>query len=164
MSFDAYIKFEGIDGESPDDKHKDWITVLNYGIGVSMSSVNMAPGGASAGRPNLQDFHFTHFLDRASPKLFEAVCSGKHFDKVTMEICRSGGEKSKYMEYTLEDVMVTSVGRGGDSKQSEEYPIESISLNYAKIKMVYSVQKRKGASGSGTVDFGWDRLANKMAK
>jgi type VI secretion system secreted protein Hcp len=163
MSFDAFIKLDGIEGEETDDKHSNWIRLLNYGIGATMSEVNMAPGGASAGRPNLQDFHFTHFLDKASPKLFEHVCTGKHIDKVTVEICRSGESKSKYMEYVMEDVMVTSVGRGGEAADRHEWPLEAVTLNYAKIKMSYTVQRRKGAAGAGTVDFGWDRLKNKTA-
>ncbi len=34
MAFDAFLKIDGIPGESTDDKHKDWIEVLSYGVGI----------------------------------------------------------------------------------------------------------------------------------
>ena len=30
MAFDAFLKIEGIDGESTDDKHQKWIEILSY--------------------------------------------------------------------------------------------------------------------------------------
>ena len=30
MAFDAFIKLDGIPGESSDDKHKDWIEILSF--------------------------------------------------------------------------------------------------------------------------------------
>jgi type VI secretion system secreted protein Hcp len=165
MAFDAYIKIDGIPGESTDDKHKDWIEILNYGFGASQptSGTASSAGGASTGRVNIQDFTFTHFLDKASPKLFEAVCTGKHFSSVTVELCRAGGDKLKYMEYKLSDVVVSSLGRGGDAKGEEDVPIESASLNFGKIVMTYTQQKRKDGSGGGNVAFGWDLTTNKSA-
>ena len=29
MAFDAFLKVDGIPGESTDDKHKDWIEILS---------------------------------------------------------------------------------------------------------------------------------------
>ena len=34
MAFDAFLKIDGIPGESADAKHKDWIDVLSYGFGI----------------------------------------------------------------------------------------------------------------------------------
>ena len=34
MAFDAFIKIDGIDGESTDEKHSDWIEVIKFGPGV----------------------------------------------------------------------------------------------------------------------------------
>ena len=43
MAFDAFLKVDGIPGESTDDKHKDWIEVLSFNHGVSQ------PAGGSGG-------------------------------------------------------------------------------------------------------------------
>ena len=34
MAFDAFLKIDGIPGESTDDKHKDWIEVLSFDFGM----------------------------------------------------------------------------------------------------------------------------------
>jgi type VI secretion system secreted protein Hcp len=165
MAFDAFIKIDGVPGECTDHKHKDWIEILNYGFGASQpaSATASSAGGASSGRVNIQDFSFTHYLDKASPKLFEAVCTGKHFPSVVVELCRAGGDKLKYMEYKLSNVMIGSVGRGGDSKGDDDVPIESVSLNFGKIEMNYTQQKREDGSGGGNVSAKWDLMQNKAA-
>ena len=58
MAFDAFLKIDGVPGESTDDKHKDWIEVLSYSTGVSQKSSGSAStaGGASAERADFQDF------------------------------------------------------------------------------------------------------------
>jgi len=33
MSFDAFIKIDGIEGESTDDKHQGWIEILHCEMG-----------------------------------------------------------------------------------------------------------------------------------
>ena len=33
MAVDYFLKIDGIDGESQDDKHKDWIEVLSFSWG-----------------------------------------------------------------------------------------------------------------------------------
>ena len=161
--FDTFLKIEGIPGEATDHKHKDWIEVINYGFGCSQptSSTAASAGGASSGRVNIQNFTFTHFLDKASPKLFEAVCTGKHFPTVTVELCRAGGDKLKYMEYKLQNVMIASIGRGGDAKGDDDVPVESVSLDFGKIEMTYTQQKRSDGSGGGNVSAGWDCMENK---
>ena len=68
MAFDAFIKIDGIPGESTDDKHKDWIEILSFHWGVSQpSSGGRSTGGAaSAERCNHTDFSIVHTLDKAS--------------------------------------------------------------------------------------------------
>ncbi len=50
MSFDAFVKIDGIEGESTDSNHSGWIEALSYKAGVSQK-VSVTPssaGGASA--------------------------------------------------------------------------------------------------------------------
>ena len=35
MAFDAFLKIDGIPGESTDDKHKDWIEILSFDFGMT---------------------------------------------------------------------------------------------------------------------------------
>lgn len=58
MAFDAYLKIDGIPGESLDTNHKDWIELLSFEFGASQatSATASSAGGASAERVNLSEF------------------------------------------------------------------------------------------------------------
>jgi type VI secretion system secreted protein Hcp len=165
MAFDAFLKIDGIPGESTDEKHKDWIDVLSYGFGIQQPATVSAStsGAATAGRAHFQDFSVTKPSDRASPKLALACADGTHIKAVTLELCRAGGDKAKYMEYKLTNCIVSSYHDGGSAGGAESGPIEAISFNYGKIEWTYIQQKRADGSGGGQVTAGWDVQMNKKA-
>lgn len=158
MAFDAFIKIDGIEGESTDDKHAGWIEAISYDTGVSQRSSTTASsvGGASAERADFQDFSFTKQLDKASPKLALACADGTHIATILVEICRAGTDKIKFMEYKLTDCIVSGVSTSGGG----EFPAESVSINYGKIEWAYSQQKRQGGGAAGNVAAGWDLEKN----
>lgn len=164
MAFDAFIQLDGIKGESSDSKHKDWIEIKNYGFGASQpqSSTASSAGSLSSSRVNIQNFTFTKNLDLASPKLFEYCCNGMHVPTVIVHLNRAGGDKAKYMEYKLTDVIVTSVGRGGESKGDEDVPVEAVSLAFGKVEMTYT---KIGIDGkpAGNQSAAWDLKKNEKA-
>jgi type VI secretion system secreted protein Hcp len=159
MAFDAFLKIEGIPGESTDDKHKDWIEVLSFSNGISQpaSATASSAGGATAERANFQDFTISKLLDKASPKLMLACADGTHIKEVKMEICRAGGDKVKYMELKLSNCIVSSVSVGGGGGE----PTETTSFNFGKIEWIYTQQKRADGSGGGQVAAGWNLETNK---
>jgi type VI secretion system secreted protein Hcp len=165
MAFDAFLKIDGVPGESLDDKHKDWIEILSFSHGVTQPASQTASsvGGATAERVNVGDYSIVKHLDKASPKLHELCCNGKHIKEVTVELCRAGGDKLKYMEVKMEQVIISSVSAGGSSQGSDGFPQEAVSFNFGKIKWTYTQQKREDGSGGGNVAGGWDLIANKVA-
>lgn len=163
MAFDAYLKIDGIPGESTDDKHKDWIQIdsFHHGMSQSASSTRSSAGGASSGRTDHADFNINKLLDKASPILYQACSSGKHLASVVVEFWRAAGDaKVKFLEIKMEEVMVSSVAPGG-GKESD-FPTESVSFNYGKIKWTYTQQKRKDGAGGGSTTGGWDLTSNKV--
>jgi type VI secretion system secreted protein Hcp len=159
MAFDAFVKIEDIEGESTDDKHQGWIEVISYTTGVnqSASSTASSAGGGSAERANFAPFTFVKLLDKASPGLALACADGTHIDTITVQICRAGTEKLKFMEYKLSDCIISSVkttGTGGD------LPAESVSIAFGKILWAYTQQKRQGGSAAGNVAAGWNLMKN----
>jgi len=162
--FDAFLKIDGIPSECTDDKHKDWIEVLSYSQGISqlVSSTASSAGGAGSGRCQHSDFVVLKALDKASPKIYEACCKGTHIKEVIVELCRAGGDKLKYMEIKMEQVIISNVSPSGNGKGNESIPSESLSFNYGKIKWTYTQQKRGDGSGGGNVTGGWDLTANKV--
>ncbi len=163
MAFDAFLKIDGIPGESTDDQHSDWIEVLSYKWGVSQPASGSASssGGASAERADFQDFTIVKALDKASPKLALACANGQHIREVKLELCRAGGDKVKYMEYKMSNCMVTSVRPGGASQGTETLPQEEVSFNYGKIEWTYTQQQRSDGTGGGNVAAGWDLETNR---
>lgn len=159
MSFDAYLKIEGIPGEALDANHKDWIelTDFHYGVMQAVSGTASSSGGATVGGTSCPDMFIAKHLDRASPKLFEACASGQHFKSMVIHINRAGGDQQKYMEIKLEEVIISGLNanRGG------EFPTESVTLNYGRIAIKYIQQDRATGKGAGAIAGGWDRIANK---
>ena len=136
----AYIKFDGIDGESVDRNHDKWINLDSWSWGATQTGTG---GGGGAGKVSVQNFSFDKTVDKASPKLFEALTTGKHIKEATLELCRpSGADQSQcYLVIKLTDVMVSGYQIGGSS---ENVPTDQISLNFAKIEFSYKPQKADG--------------------
>ena len=164
MAYDAFLKIDGIPGESTDDKHKDWIEILSFDFGLEQpsSATDSSAGGGTTERVNVDDLAVLKHLDKASPKLYESCCTGKHIKDVTIELCRAGGDKVKYMEIKMEHVVISKVHPGGNSKGADGFPTESVSFNFGKVKWTYTQQKRADGTGGGNVAGGWDLTANKV--
>jgi type VI secretion system secreted protein Hcp len=150
---DMFLKIDGIEGESLDDKHKSEIQLLSFSFGATQSGSAGVGTGSGAGKVHLQDLQFSKYLDKASPKLFDACCVGKHTPKVTLVCRKAGGTQQEYLKYTLSEVLVSSVSHSGSG--SELLPLETVSLNFSKIEMEYKPQDEKGQLG-GVVKAGWD--------
>jgi len=165
MAFDAFLKIEGIPGESTDAKHKDWIEILSYSHGVTQkgSGARSTAGGASAERCDHEDFSITKALDKASPKLALFCSNGTHIKSVKIELCRAGGDKQKYMEYLLSDVIVSGARPGGSAKGGEALPLEEVKFNYGKIEWTYTATDHKTGKPAGDVKAHWDLTENKGA-
>jgi type VI secretion system secreted protein Hcp len=159
---EGYIQIDGIPGESLNDKHKEWIEVLEVGHEIiqPVSSTKSSVGGASTGRTQHGDFIFKKQVDKASPKLNEAVSNGKHLSKATIHMTRAGGSQVVFYEIKLEQVMISKVqlqhhsnGTSGTSNPSAEpdFPTEHVHLNYGKIEWTYTQQKRADGTGGGNV-------------
>jgi type VI secretion system secreted protein Hcp len=160
MASDNFIQIDGIPGESTDDKHKDWIEVLSYSFGVSQRASGAAQSAsvsAASQRADFQDLSIVKVMDKSSPLIFKACAKGDPIAKVTLELCRAGGDKQKYMEYILEQVIISSYSTGGGGGGEAT---ESLTFNFGMIKMAYIPVGRDGKP-AGNVPAGWDLTANK---
>ncbi|MGD8833478.1 MAG: type VI secretion system tube protein Hcp [Desulfobacteraceae bacterium] len=158
MAFDAFIKIDGIEGESTDEKHAGWIEVTSYNTGLSqtVSSTASSAGGASAERADFHDFSITKQIDKASPKLAVACADGTHISSIVVELCRSGTDKVKFMEYKMTNCLISSTSTTGGG----DFPTENVTIDFGKIEWSYTQQKRKGGGAAGNVASGWDLEKN----
>jgi type VI secretion system secreted protein Hcp len=160
MAVDIFLKLDGIKGESQDSKHKEEIDVMSYSFGASQSGTMAYGGGGGSGKVQFQDISFTHRVDKSSPILFLHCANGAHIKEATLTNRKAGKEQQEYLVLKLTDILVTSVQHGDSA--GGELPMESVSLNFAKIEMEYKEQKKDGTLGAG-VKFNWDQKLNKGA-
>ena len=153
----VYMKIEGLDGESSatDDGHKDWIIIESLSARMDIAPRSVAAGSTQP-RADLHhdDFVLTKGVEKASPKLAEAVCKGKVFPKVEIDLTSTyGGSRATYLKYELENVRVTSysVNASGD----DGVPVENFALNFEEIKVTYDQQQGMASKSKGKVKAQW---------
>lgn len=156
---DYFLKLDGIDGESQDDKHKKEIDLESWSWGEAQSGTSVSGGGGGGGKVQMQDLHFVMRINSASPKLMLACAGGDHIKKAVLTCRKAGKDQQEYLKITLSDFLVSSYHTGG-SGSSEVVPVDQISLNFSKIEFEYKEQKPDGTLG-GSTKTGWDVKLNK---
>lgn len=156
MAVDVFLKLGDIKGESKDSKHAGEIDVLSWSWGLAQTGNISSGGGGGSGKVNFNDFQFTHRLDKASPVLMKACATGEHVKEGTLVSRKAGKGQQEYLIIKMSDIQVTSV----QSSASNEPPMESVSLQFAKVDLEYKPQKPNGTLDAG-VHFIYDIKANK---
>jgi type VI secretion system secreted protein Hcp len=163
MAVDAYLQIEGINGESMDDKHKNWIECFDVDFGVEQprSPVASTAGGHTSARAEFDEVVIAKHADLSTPILLQTCAMGKTIAKAKFEFFRAdgNGERVKYFEMTLENVLIGSVKPGLAASGGMQ---EHVRLKFAKVTWKYTQQKISGGAGGSTAG-GWDLAANKVA-
>ncbi len=156
--FDGFLRIEGISGESSDDRYTDWIEITDFDMNVSqkVSRTASSAGGASAERAGFSVFSFSKLLDKASPQLLLACASGTHINTIKLELCRAGTEKTRFMQYTFANCMISSCSTTGDGA----LPMDNVAFTYGKVEWCYTQQNRRGGFAAGNVASGWSLEKN----
>jgi type VI secretion system secreted protein Hcp len=165
MTFNGFVNFGDIKGESTDKDHKDWVMMLKYTHAVTQPPAPLVrtSGGRSTGAVNHSEFSIVKLLDAATPKLHEAACKGTHIPEVVIEIWRAGGDKPiKYMEYKIKEVMISGVISDGDPLNFVGFPTETIKMAYGAIEWTYIKQKPDGTA-AGNVSAKWSLAQGAVA-
>jgi type VI secretion system secreted protein Hcp len=156
MAVDMFMKIDTVDGEAQDSKHKKEIDVLHWSWGMSNSGSVHNGSGAGAGKVDVHDLTFTKWVDKATPKLALACCSGKHFKDATLVVRKAGEKPVEYLKIKLDTVFISSISTGGSG--TEDRLTENITLNFSKVSLDYIPQDDKGAPGTA-IPMTWD-IAN----
>jgi type VI secretion system secreted protein Hcp len=149
---DYFLKVEGVEGESTHEGHRNEIDVLSWNWGVSNSGSFGSGGGGGAGKATFSDISITKTLDKSSPILFKMCATGQHIEEVKLKgskILTNKKISEDYYTITLSDVVVSSYQQSGSS--GDQIPTESISFNFAKIKVEYKPQNPDGTLGDPVI-------------
>src|SRR5262245_53587801 len=133
MAFDAFLKLDGIEGESTDHKHKGEIAVLSFSWGVSNpTSIGSATGGAGAGKIKFNEFAIVKHMDTASPLIFEKICEGSRVPNGHFTLTDRATGLAFYKIH-FEDVFISSAqpasSPGGNSA------LEAVSFAFASVEI-----------------------------
>jgi type VI secretion system secreted protein Hcp len=181
MAYDAFLKIDGIKGESQDAKHKGEIDIMSFSFGMTQQGSHATGGGGGSGKVSFQDLHFVKRVDSSSPLLFLNCANGAHIKEVNLTVRKAGGDQLEYLKWKLTDVLISSYQPAGSTIQGEnasaavaggtggftggvhasDIPMEQVSLNFAKIEVSYQPQGADGRPQGGPVLAGWDLKQNK---
>jgi type VI secretion system secreted protein Hcp len=153
MAVDILLKIEGVEGESVIQGHESEIDVLGWSWGMSQAGTMHHGMGGGTGKVDVQDISLTKYIDKSTPNLMRACCNGEHFAQAVLLVRKAGKDPLDYFKVTMSPVLVTSVSTGGSG--GEERLTENVSLNFAKMSVVYTPQKPDG-TGEGEIPLNWN--------
>ena len=114
--------------------------------------------GAGAGKVTFNPFSITRKIDRFSPLLFQASCSGTPYQKVALGLKKSAGGNTSgiiYLAFIFKLVAVKTISWSYD----DEAPKETTTFEYGGLQVHYSPQKPDGTLDT-VVPSGWNRVKN----
>ena len=159
MAVDAFLKLDGIDGESTDSAHQGEIDVLSWTWGGSATASFGIGGGGASGKASFDDILVTKYYDKASPNLMRKLADGTHISEATLCARKAGGSSPiEFLKIKLKDVIITSVAFGGSS--GDDQYIENVSLAFAEFEVAYQAQKNDGSKDGGEVKAGFNIQQN----
>ena len=159
MAVDIHIKIDTIPGMS---EHKDFagqIMCESFSWGMTQTTNFGSSTGGGAGSVNMGDLTFVHKVDKATPKLMIACCTGQHIKDAVLTCRKAGGAAGvDFLKITLTDVIVSSVQPSGSNQ--DDTPSEAVSLAFAEYKVEYQEQDNKGSKKGGPVISGFSIQKN----
>ena len=158
MAVDMFLELDKIKGESLDKAHKGDIDILSWSWGLSQAGSTHVAAGSGVGKATIQDVSVTKYVDKASVTLMEYVATGEHIDKAKIIVRKAGGKPLEYLILEFKKLIVTSYSTGGSG--GEDILTESITLNFAEVKVTYVPQKPDG-TGAAKIDFGYNVPENR---
>ena len=130
----GHVVIQGVVGGDPGSTS---IAVESWSWGVTQSGTIGGGGGGGAGEATLQELKITKTIDKASPVLARKCAQGQQIQQVVLTVDRPGGSNGPYMQYTLEDVIISSVQQAGSG---DSIPMEEVTFIYNRISLTYTTR------------------------
>ena len=138
-----FAKYDGIDGESIDEDHEDWIDILEYEWGLERGEAPLE--SRRRGAAEIAPFVMTFDYEKAAPKLLEKCATGAVIPTLEVELVMSYGEiRPTYLRYEMKNVSCTAYQVGGVADGTR--PGVRIANNFEEIKVTYTEYDDSGSS------------------
>jgi type VI secretion system secreted protein Hcp len=115
----AYMTMDGFKGQ---------VEIQSFSWGANNTSIGSQSSGAGAGKITFNPFSITRKVDSASPSLYAAAVSGKHFGNAVLKVGN--------VELDMSNGSVSSYGISLSSGNTN--PTESVSFTFQKIEFKYN--------------------------
>jgi type VI secretion system secreted protein Hcp len=126
MAYDAYLKLDGITGESNAANHQGETEIYSFSFGIRQVGVSEPHG-------SVREASFIKSLDSISATLFQKCATGDHIATAVLSLDNTVGASSlPFATYTMSDVMIVSVRPTGSTKGDK--PLEEFTLNFTKLE------------------------------
>ena len=153
MAANAFLKIDGIAGESLDNVHKGEIPLVSFSWGLSRPSGGSA-GGGGRGKVAVQDFHLAAVASIASPILAQACVTGKRYPTARLSVTKAGEGQSEYYIVAFTDISVTSflsgttpLPTGGHGPLPGDSPVDQFTLAFGSAEYQMHAFDPKGGRG-----------------
>lgn len=141
-----FAKYEGIDGESKDANHSQWIDAISLDWGVRQPDGENKRGKRRRGTAIVEDLLLTMDYEKASPKLQEKCLKGAVIPKLEIELTATyAGARATYLRYELKNVLIKSF-HTETPEDPEAPPGVLVANNFEEIKVTYTEFDETGSS------------------
>jgi type VI secretion system Hcp family effector len=132
----AYLKIDGIPGESMDGQHQGWIEITSFSFDIpSHQTIGSATGGAGAGKIKFNEFTIKKTTDSASPAFFKNCVAGAHYKTVVLRVRKAGGDPRSagqpFLTYTFHDCLITAFT--GGAPRGGGIAANGLTLQYSRV-------------------------------
>jgi type VI secretion system Hcp family effector len=136
-----YMEIPGIQGESLDKGHENWIQISSFqwgiGRGASSASTGQSSSGGGAGKVRFSEFKITKLTDAATVPLIQACANGQHIKTATLEATKSSLISEPYLKIVLSNVRCSSFSISGGASSGGDRPTESLSFSEEQAIFYY---------------------------
>ena len=142
MASDIFLDLSGLSGECEDMGHSNWIELTSFSFNVMRQTQDdLVSSGEKdkSTRPQLGNISLSKKVDKTSPKLASAACSGTRYT-AEIEFCQADSTQKVFLSYKLKKAHIVSYTLSGGSG----FPTESFSLAYEEISWNHPGSGMKG--------------------
>ena len=149
-----YMEVPNIPGEVTTEGYKNWISILDVELSVSVSDGGQIGGGGGQPKVSFSDLSWNQELDSTWPSLLVAIAGGTQFDEVNIHFTTPGIKGVlTYFELAFTDVRLTSLSLNATAKGEDNV---SGSFNYRTIHALYRLFDPKTGAELSETSGGYD--------